>query len=241
LDASEEKAGETPAFPGTWSGAAGLAEDVRRYGQWMRDEAFKRIGHLYPPIKVTKAMAKDRPDLEQYVGEELTIIAWLWARTVRSPNPAFSSVEVPLVSTFTLSSREGQESYVAPVIGKMGYQFTVKIGIPSAEAKAGTKASRGNFRCLMSQAPIDGAFLRTEGKAARMGRRLMAIVAEGSKGRVYLSPDIDQETIANTAKPIWKPDVDFFSGGVRIPYRKLWHDKVERSIHPKTTRSLNDI
>jgi putative DNA methylase len=79
----------------TWSGAAGLAEDVRRYGAWMRDEAFKRIGHLYPPIEITRAMVKERPDLEQYQGEKLTVIAWLWARTVKSPNPAFSHVDVP--------------------------------------------------------------------------------------------------------------------------------------------------
>ena len=84
---------------------------MRRYGQWMRDEAFKRIGHLYPPVEITKEMAKDRPDLKPYVGEKLTVIAWLWARTVKSPNPAFSHVDVPLASTFILSSKEGKESW----------------------------------------------------------------------------------------------------------------------------------
>ena len=134
-------AGKPPVHPDarnpltTWSGAAGLAEDVRRYGAWMRDEAFKRIGHLYPPIEITKAMVKDRPDLEQCEGEKLTVIAWLWARTVKSPNPAFSHVEVPLASTFILSSKEGKESYVEPVIGKAGYTFTVKVGKPPETAK----------------------------------------------------------------------------------------------------------
>ncbi len=126
-------AGKSPVFPGantaltTWSGAAGLAEDVRRYGQWMRDEAFKRIGHLYPPIEITKAMVKERPDLKQYEGDKLTVIAWLWARTVKSPNPAFSNVEVPLASSFILSSKEGKEAYVQPVVSKSGYSFTGKI------------------------------------------------------------------------------------------------------------------
>jgi putative DNA methylase len=106
----------------TWIGAAGLAEDVRRYGAWMRDEAHKRIGHLYPPIEITKSMVKQRPDLEQYEGEKLTVIAWLWARTVKSPNPAFSHVDVPLASTFILSSKEGKESYVEPVTSKAGYR-----------------------------------------------------------------------------------------------------------------------
>src|SRR5262245_30119757 len=122
----------------TWIGAAGLAEDVRRYGQWIADEAAKRIGHLYPTIEVTSEMVKDRPDLAPYKGETLTVIAWLWARTVKSPNPAFSHVDVPLASTFIVSSKEGREVYVQPVIGKSGYMFTIKVGNPPPEAKTGT-------------------------------------------------------------------------------------------------------
>lgn len=197
-------------FEGGWKGAAGLAEDVRYYGQWMRDEAFKRIGHLYPPVEVTKEMAKDRPDLEQYVGEKRTVIAWLWARTVKSPNPAFSSVDVPLAGTFVLSSKAGKEAYVEPVITKSGYSFKVHIGKPNEAAKQGTKASRGNFRCLMSGSPIDGAYIRTEAKAGRLGQRLMAIVAEGKRSRLYLSPIAEHESVATAASPMWKPDVEFF-------------------------------
>src|SRR5450755_1114551 len=135
-----------PVHPGdkmarSWKGAQGLAEDVRYYGKWMRDEAFKRIGHLYPPVEVTEAMAKDRPDLTQYVGEKLTVIAWLWARTVKSPNPAFSHVDVPLASTFVLGSKEGKEAYVQPVIKGDHYHFILRTGTPPAEAENGTKAS----------------------------------------------------------------------------------------------------
>ena len=111
-----------------WRGAQGLAEDVRHYGQWMRDEAQKRIGHLYPQIEVTDEMSKVRPDLKKYVGQKLTVIAWIWARTVKSPNPAFATVDVPLASTFMLSTKEGKEAYVEPVIENGGYRFTVKVG-----------------------------------------------------------------------------------------------------------------
>ena len=100
----------------TWHGATGLAEDVRYYGRWMRDEAEKRIGHLYPKVAVMREMARERRDLEAYVGRELTVIAWLWARTVRSPNPAFADVHVPLASTFMLSTKKGKEAYVEPVV-----------------------------------------------------------------------------------------------------------------------------
>jgi len=107
--------------PGGWKGAAGLAEDVRYYGRWMRDEAEKRIGHLYPKVEVTAEMAKERPDLKPYVGRKLTVIAWLWARTVKSPNPAFAQVDVPLASTFMLSTKPGKEAYVQPVVEGGGY------------------------------------------------------------------------------------------------------------------------
>ena len=209
--ASGRQAGGTPALPGFWAGARGLAEDVRYYGQWMRDEAEKRIGWLYPKVAVTAEMAQARPDLEPYVGRELTVIAWLWARTVKSPNPAFAHVDVPLASTFMLSTKKGKEAYVEPVIENGGYRFTVRMGAPAdAEAaKAGTTAGkRRAFRCLMSGVPVTYDHIRVEGKAGRMGARMMAVVAEGDRGRIYLEPLAEHEAIAFQADPEWKPDVE---------------------------------
>lgn len=193
----------------TWHGAQGLAEDVRYYGEWMRDEAFKRIGHLYPPVEITPEMVKERPDLKPYLGEKLTVIAWLWARTVKSPNPAFSHVEVPLASTFILSSKSGKDAYVQPVITQNGFQFKVRVGKPTAAAKAGTSAGkRQAFRCLMSNSPMSYDYIREEGKSGRMGQRLMTIVVEGSRGRLYLSPTQEHDSLAATAVPSWKPDCE---------------------------------
>ena len=190
-----------------WKGAAGLAEDVRYYGKWMRDEAQKRIGYLYPKIEVTDEMARERPDLKQHVGRKLTVIAWLWARTVKSPNPAFAAVDVPLASTFALSTREGKEAYVEPMIEGGGYRFTVKTGSIPASAKLGTTAGkRSAFRCLMSGVPMPYDHIRAEGKNGRMGTRLMAVVAEGPHGRIYLTPTSEHEEVANKACPGWQPD-----------------------------------
>ena len=111
----------------SWPGATGLAEDVRRFGAWMRQEAEKRIGHLFPKAKVTADMVHDRPDLAQYVDEELTVIAWLWTRTVRSPNPAFAEIQVPMASTFFLSTKAGKEVWVEPIIEGKSYRFEVRI------------------------------------------------------------------------------------------------------------------
>jgi putative DNA methylase len=195
-----------------WRGAQGLAEDVRHYGQWMRAEAEKRIGHLYPQIELSPEMAKERPDLKPLIGRKLTVIAWLWARTVKSPNPAFANVDVPLASTFMLSTKEGNEAYVEPVIKGDAYRFTVRVGTPgdAAAAKSGTKLARANFLCLMSRTPITGDYIKAEGKAGRIGSRLMAIVASGDHGRIYLPPTEAMEALAHDAKPGWKPDVEFF-------------------------------
>lgn len=211
-----------------WSRAKGLAEDIRRYGAWMRDEAQKRIGRLYPTVKVTKEMTNDRKDLAPYLGQELTVIAWIWARTVKSPNPAFSDVDVPLASTFLLAMKPGKEAWVAPVVKNKKYAFTVRTGKPPEAASDGTKLARANFRCLVSDSPISGDYIKEEGQAGRLGVRLMAIVAEGEKGRVYLAPTEAMEHVARDASPTWRPRGDVparLTGGTCVPYGlKEWGD-----------------
>ena len=195
--------------PHQWRAGQGLAEDVRYYGQWMREAAEKRIGRLYPTIEITAEMAKDRSDLKALVGQKLTVIAWLWARTVTSPNPAFAQVDVPLVSSFILSSKAGKDAYIEPVIVGMDYRFTVKLGKPKdiEAARLGTTAGKRHaFRCLMSKVPVTYDHIRQEGQAGRMGARLMAIVAEVNHGRVYLSPLPETEAAAHQARPTWEPD-----------------------------------
>jgi adenine-specific DNA methylase len=198
-----------------WPGATGLAEDVRRYGAWMREEAFKRIGHLYPLVDITTGLPF-RPEFVEgergstgslRTADKTTVIAWLWARTVKSPNPAFSHVDVPLVSTFILSSKAGKEAYVQPVIEGDSYRFEVKTGKSPESARGGTTAGkRAGFLCLMSNTPMDYKYIRAEGSAGRMGQKLMAIVAEGSRNRVYLTPTSEMELIAQQAQPEWRPE-----------------------------------
>jgi putative DNA methylase len=197
------------AHSGSWRGAQGLGEDVRYYGKWMRDEAEKRIGHLYPKIEITQSMVEDRPDLKRYENQKLTVIAWLWARTVKSPNPAFAEVDVPLASTFMLSTKPGKEAYVKPVIEGRSYRFTVNVGLPNniEASQIGTSAGkRAGFLCLMSGAPLPYSYIRDEGANGRMGTKLMAIVAEGERGKVYLAPTPEMEAVALNAKADWKPD-----------------------------------
>lgn len=180
-----------------WSRARGLGEDIRRYGSWIQSEAIKRIGHLYPKVGLPKDLG----------GGEATVVAWLWARTVKSPNPAYSHVEVPLASTFVVSSKKGREAYIVPVVSGDKYHFEIRYGTPSKEAVAGTKVGRGgHFQCIFSSSPIHVDYIREEGKAGRMGARLMAVVAEGRSKRTYLAPDELQERVLKEAQPTWIPN-----------------------------------
>jgi putative DNA methylase len=214
----------------TWTGAQGLAADVRYYARWMRDMAERRIGHLYPKIEITAEMTKERSDLRPLVGHHLPVVAWLWARTVRSPSPAFAHVDVPLASTFVLSTKAGKEAYVEPVIEGDRYRFVVKVRKPkdAGSVKNGTKLAGSNFRCLLSGSPISGDYIKAEGQAGRMRSCIMAMVTEGQRGRIYLPPTPEMESIAGEASPDWRPQGDVparLTGGTCVPYGlREWGD-----------------
>ncbi|GHS93860.1 hypothetical protein AGMMS50276_05270 [Synergistales bacterium] len=177
-----------------WPGASGLAEDVRYYGEWMKKEAFKRIGHLYPKVKIPK---------EQGSGEA-TVIAWIWARTVKCPNPA-CGCEMPLASSFVLSKKKGHEAYIQPIIYENTITYTVKYGKSAPEAP---KTGRGKFKCIACGQATPSNHIHDEYKAKRGGSQLMAIVAEGKGGRLYISPNNEQVKIAGCGKPKWKPEAE---------------------------------
>lgn len=214
-----------------WSGARGLAEDIRRYGSWISCEAKARIGHLYPDVVITKELlfsenhSLSSPTFKNVaglkIGQSLKVIAWLWARTVKSPNPAFSHVDVPLTSSFLLNSKTGKESYLHPIIDGDSYRFEVRTGTPPENAKNGTKLARANFQCILSGTPISGDYIKSEGQAGRIGKKLMAIVLEGPSNRIFIAPTKEQETIANQSTPQWRPSGDIpkkMTGGNCTPY-----------------------
>jgi putative DNA methylase len=190
-------AGCPPTFPGaaesarSWPGTAGLAEDVRRYGKWMRDKAQKRIGHLYPMAKLGN-------------GALVPVIAWIWARTVTCPNPACGS-SMPLVRSFWLGQKTGKERYVHPVLEHRRVRFEVRG--PAGMPQGGT-VSRTGALCLLCGASVPLAYIRAEGKAGRMSAQPVAIVAEGKQTRHYLPPNEIQEEAAEVPRPVGIPDAE---------------------------------
>lgn len=170
----------------TWEGNTGLAADVEYYGTWMRDEAFRRIGYLYPKVKVP----------EEQGGGEATVIAWIWARTVKCPNPACGH-ETILVRSFDLSKKKGKEWHVEPICENGEIRFEVK---PGASEREGTVNRRG-ATCVHCGMPIGFEHIRAESCAGRMGSRMMAVVAEGKRGRLYISPDKFQIERAEVERP----------------------------------------
>ena len=189
----------------TWKGAQGLAEDIRYYGKWMRDEAEARIGHLYPKVTITGEMAAARDDLKSYVGKELTVIAWLWARTVASPDPMMHGTHVPLVRSFFLSSKTGKQVWVNPVIDRNATTYRFEVASGEGAPPEGTVSRRGG-RCLLSGNAMPFPYIREEGRAGRMHERLMAVVVEGARGRIYLGPSDEMVVAAREAAPIWRPE-----------------------------------
>lgn len=181
---------------GGWSGNAGLAADVKYYGTWTKEEAARRIGHLYPKVKVPAEQG----------GGEATVIAWLWARTVKCPNPACGH-EAILVRSFDLSKKKGKEWHVEPVCEDGEVRFEVA---PGKATQDGTVNRRG-ATCVHCGTPIDFKYVRAEGRAHRMGEKLMAIVAEGKRGRVYCAPNDEQASVADIPKPDEYPDADIAS------------------------------
>lgn len=190
-------AGQPPVNPEskklirTWKGAQGLAEDVRYYGDWMMQKAQERIGNLYPKV-------------EDEHGIERTVIAWIWARTVRCPNPA-CGVEMPLVNSFELSKKKGKEAYIQPIINGKQIRYEVRQG---KGAPASPKVSRGKFQCIACGETATGEYVRSEFSAKHSGDKLIAIVAEGNNGRQYLSPNLKHIKAADCPEPAWKPEAE---------------------------------
>ena len=195
---------QKPAHPGKperlhYRGAEGLAEDILWYAQALSDKAWEKIGHLYPQVALSK---KDG-------GGEATVLAWLWARTVASPDPAVRGAHVPLISNYWLCNKPKKSVWVKPVVSGTDISFEVHNGKPDDEdaVAAGTKAGRGaNFRCLLTGDAIIADYVKAEGMAGRMGWRLLAIVVEGKGGRRYVAPTKEHEALAFSEKPDWRPE-----------------------------------
>jgi len=208
-----------------WKGAQGLAEDVRYYGEWMKQKAFERIGHLYPKVKDEN-------------GHEHTVIAWIWTRTVKCPNPA-CGCEMPLASSFELSKKEGKEAYIQPVIEGKKIRYEVKYGKNAPEPP---KTGRGQFKCICCGEPVQGDYIKAEGKKNSIGSRLVAIIAEGQNGRAFIAPNDEQEAIANCPLPNDVPTGTVpahLTGGTCVPYGLDSFDKLftNRQLTALTTFS----
>ena len=174
-----------------WRRTAGLADDIRYYGRWMRDEAFKRIGYLYPKVKL--------PD-----GGEATVIAWLWARTVPCPNPA-CGVAMPLMRTFQLSTKSNNQHWTKPDIDRDSGTVSFVVQNHSAGVPAGGTVNRTGATCVACDGTTSLSYVREQACAGYMGEQMIGIVAEGDRKRLFLSPTEEHVDSAGSATPRWRP------------------------------------
>ncbi len=205
-----------------WIGAEGLAEDVRYYGEWMKQKAWERIGHLYPKVK------------DEH-GIERTVIAWIWARTVKCPNPACGR-QMPLANSFELSTKKGKEAYIQPIVEGETIRYEVRQGKGAPEPP---KTARGRFKCIACGEPVPSEYIKAEGTAKRIGAALMAIVADGQNGRLFLSPTPEHVHAAACPEPPWKPEAEMNTESTDLVSGRgygftHWHELF-------TTRQLNAL
>jgi putative DNA methylase len=226
-----KRIGGTEAWPGT----QGLAADVRHYGLVIRDRARANIGYLYPKVRLPKS----------YGGGETNVIAWIWARTVASPNPSAHGRHVPLVSTFWLSNKKGAEVWVEPVVNKDArvYGFEIRTGKPKDRTAVarGTKI-KGGFRCLLTDDPIPFEYIRGEGRKGRLSSMMIAVVAEASRGRLYLPASNDLIQVVASAAPAGYPETELPEEalGFRVQkygIRKHWQMFTARQLTAMVTLS----
>lgn len=188
----------------TWTGAQGLAADILHYGNWMKEEAFRRIGHIYPKVRVPHAQG----------GGEATVIAWIWARTVTCPNPV-CNCKMPLASTFVLSKKKGNEAWAKPIVEEDHIRFEVQSGKCPKEFESFKQGRSALFKCPKCGEITSDEYVKKCGKNGRLGSQLMAVVAEGKRGRLYLTPDVMQEKVAQVDLP------DNYPSGV-MPENPRW-------------------
>ena len=210
-------AGQSPVNPDSrtrldgaagWQGAQGLAADVQYYGEWMKRETFRRIGHLYPKVKVPHEQG----------GGEATVIAWIWARTVKCPNPA-CGCEMPLASTFVLSKKKDKEAWVKPQFDSVTKKITYKVCHEKGNIPESPKTSRGaKFKCILCGEVTQESYIKQESTQGRMGASLMAVVAEGRNGRLYITPDEEQRLSALCSKP----DAEYPEQALPYDPRNIW-------------------
>jgi putative DNA methylase len=172
---------------------------VRRYGKWMRDEAEKHIGHLYPKVKIS--------------GVDATVIAWIWARTVTCHNPGCIGI-TPLVHSFWLNKKKGKERYIVPVPD--GKRVRYEIAGPDGVPREGTMSRTGAV-CLICDTPIPISYIGAEGQAGRIGTQLMAIAARYERQRYFVAPNTDHEKAADVPRPDDVPSEE-----LAIDPRNLW-------------------
>jgi putative DNA methylase len=177
---------------GNWKGAEGLAEDVRRYGAWMREEAERRVGHLYPDVRLPK----------EHGGGQARVVAWLWARTAHCPNPACGA-NTPLVRSFVLSAKKGRQTWIFPIVDheRRQVEFTVAATGPVPDGTV----SRTGGKCLVCGSIIPLDYLRVQGSRGLLDRRLMAIAVEGPGGRSHVPARTEDQTVADAAEAEWSP------------------------------------
>lgn len=186
-----------------------ITNDFVSYGKLVRENVLKKTSKYYPEFEITENLIENNKELAKYKGRKLNVIAWLWARTVKSPNPAYSSVEIPLISSTCLSKKKENETWLDFEIDPKTNSYKFKV-LVNKKPKYKETINRKGGVCIMSGAPFGFDYIREEGRAGRIGHKLFCCVLEGDRERVYVPFNEDFPTYQGNLIPSWKPDIEFF-------------------------------
>ena len=207
-----------------WKGTAGLADDIRYYGAWMREEAYKRIGHLYPKVQLPN-------------GTAATVVAWLWTRTVPCQNPA-CGIHMPLMKTFQLSQKKGNEHWTKPIVCRDANTFLFSVQSNNIGVPENGTVKNGAY-CIACGTAVDWDYIREKGETNEMEQKMIAIVAEGNRRKLFLSPTSEHVQVAYSAKPEWRPIGKLPEQAIGISaqlygftdWHKLFTDRQTNTLH----------
>ena len=177
-----------PVHPGGkernhYRNADGLAEDVKHYGKWMREQAFERIGHLYPQVDLPK----------EHGGGKATVIAWIWSRTVSEPGPRVRGCagahrfEFPAEFQGLARKPGSSPSWTKPRRRFLIVSTKAARRGRSPWPRAGTKAGRAVFRCLLSDTAITSDYVKSQGQSRRDGADIDRHCRRRESGGVFIS------------------------------------------------------
>ncbi|HQE22178.1 MAG TPA: DUF1156 domain-containing protein [Thermosynergistes sp.] len=162
-----------------------LLYDVKRWGEWVLEEARKEIGKFYPPE-----------------ADGSIPVGYIWARTVKCQNPACGA-EIPLVRQTWLAKKDKKRVAYKLIPKGNRFEFEIREGEQiDFDPETGT-VSRAKVVCPCCGSGLSDKEVRKQFQQGKAGQRMIAVVLHhaGRQGKTYrLATEKDLEVFKAAEK-----------------------------------------